>query len=169
MHLDIKEENQISLNIIDHLTWFKLHWNKHGRTFHKHSIAWRKKVFENLLGFEAIVATVVYWVIQVQTDGLCALDWWILEASQLNDAWELPNLILPLLELEENRARKGFTVGKWRFKEVPNVVQMKEWWRKLAVFWGFVQKFTKCQNARWEKMDVFGRVAALSRVQHAEK
>lgn len=48
------------------------------------------------------------------------------EACSAQECLEPPNLILPLLELEENRARISFTGDEWWLNKLPNVAQMME-------------------------------------------
>lgn len=58
-----KMKIKIEHSIVHHLARFKLQWNKHGKTFHKHSIAWRKKVFENLLGLKHSCVAMEFWLL----------------------------------------------------------------------------------------------------------
>ena len=66
--MNIELQSQISLNIVNHFQWFKVHWNQHQEIYPKHSMIFEIERVEILLGFEVNGATVVIWMFCLETD-----------------------------------------------------------------------------------------------------
>ena len=73
-------EIQISHAYHNHFEWYKLQCIQHGKNYKKHSIILRKEELETLLEFEANGESVMFWVMQLETDEDLGWCWCILEA-----------------------------------------------------------------------------------------
>ena len=141
-------EIHISHSIVNLLTWFKALINLLSKAYMMCSKIWENNEVEKFTWFGKPNETVLFRCFQLEPDAHTATGWWMLELFQLKNTWNSSQLGMPLVVLEGNRAKSHDTVEVWWLKGTPNMVQMKEWWRRARGLWSFLQKFTQVQKCK---------------------
>lgn len=95
--LNTKIHFQIFHALLNHFMWIKAQ-NAHGvKIYKKHAMVLRNENIEIPTRFEELSWNVIFWLLEVETDALHALKWWMIKVFQLKNARGSLNQLLPLL------------------------------------------------------------------------